>query len=170
MAILTGWYKPTVFNVLLLLFSFICCEIRYVLKNVFIVYIVSASKVDVLSIYLVSYMEGNRKQIFLYLSALVLLIRIWISFTFSQLVAMNFRFWLWAGKIRTDPKDCWGMYDVSLWNNKIISDNATLKPRWGQAKRKAFHDYLSNDKNSNIVKQQWPNISLPANTSECYFS
>lgn len=82
LAILTDWYKPIVCIVLLLLFPFIFCEIRYVLKNVFIVYLVSASKeVEVLSIYLASYMEGNRKQTFLNLSALVLLIRIWVSFT-----------------------------------------------------------------------------------------
>lgn len=66
------WYKPIVFIVLLWLFPFIFCEIRYVLKNVFIMYLVSARKeVEVLSIYSVSYMEENRKQIFLYLSACV---------------------------------------------------------------------------------------------------
>ena len=78
----TDWYKPIVCIILLLLFPFIFCELSYVLKNVFIVYLVSASKeVEVLSIYLASYMEGDRKQNFIYLSALVLLIRIWVSFT-----------------------------------------------------------------------------------------
>lgn len=56
------WHKPIVFIVLLWLFPFIFCEISYVLKNVFIMYLVSARKeVEVLSIYSVSYMEENRK-------------------------------------------------------------------------------------------------------------
>lgn len=89
---------------------------------------------------LFSRLYGGKQKTKFFPSVLVLLIRIRISFTFSQIIAICFRFLLWGGK--NSP---WWLlrHGVFLWNNKLILDKATLRPGRDQTKTIAVHNHVS---------------------------